>query len=209
MQNFPNNIVPTSLYCNKYYTRCAAACQCASDGRSLTGQSTVPSTRVWRITSATRKTLWRLRVAATPSSATMGPRERSSGHHFCGGAAETDGTVHRSLSCTSDINGCPRTPTTRSPQASMWSCIATPAGLRTAPRTRTTTARSGSRWKRSKAHSPAKLTVLPYCFKQNPPNIPVSYADSVRCMLCVASGGMPKILEENVNKSGDDSFVYR
>ena len=21
MQNFPNNIVPTSLYCNKYYTR--------------------------------------------------------------------------------------------------------------------------------------------------------------------------------------------
>ena len=28
MQNFPNNIVPTSLYCNKYYTRCAAACQC-------------------------------------------------------------------------------------------------------------------------------------------------------------------------------------
>ena len=25
MQNFPNNIVPTSLYCNKYYTRCAAA----------------------------------------------------------------------------------------------------------------------------------------------------------------------------------------
>ena len=95
MQNFPNNIVPTSLYCNKYYTRCAAACQCASDGRSLTGQSTVPSTRVWRITSATRKTLWRLRAAATPSSATMGPRERSSGHHFCGGAAETDGTVHR------------------------------------------------------------------------------------------------------------------
>ena len=107
MQNFPNNIVPTSLYCNKYYTRCAAACQCASDGRSLTGQSTVPSTRVWRITSATRKTLWRLRVAATPSSATMGPRERSSGHHFCGGAAETDGTVHRSLSCTSDIKATP------------------------------------------------------------------------------------------------------
>ena len=95
MQNFPNNIVPTSLYCNKYYTRCASACQCPSDGRSLTGQSTVPSTRVWRITSATRKTLWRLRAAATPSSATMGPRERSSGHHFCGGAAETDGTVHR------------------------------------------------------------------------------------------------------------------
>lgn len=107
MQNFPNNIVPTSLYCNKYYTRCAAACQCASDGRSLTGQSTVPSTRVWRITSATRKTLWRLRAAATPSSATMGPRERSSGHHFCGGAAETDGTVHRSLSCTSDIKATP------------------------------------------------------------------------------------------------------
>ena len=107
MQNFPNNIVPTSLYCNKYYTRCAAACQCASDGRSLTGQSTVPSTRVWRITSATRKTLWRLRAAATPSSATMGPRELSSGHHFCGGAAETDGTVHRSLSCTSDIKATP------------------------------------------------------------------------------------------------------
>ena len=95
MQNFPNNIVPTSLYCNKYYTRCASACQCPSDGRSLTGQSTVPSTRVWRITSATRKTLWRLRAAATPSSATMGPRERASRHHFCGGAAETDGTVHR------------------------------------------------------------------------------------------------------------------
>ena len=93
--------------------------------------------------------------------------------------------------------------------ASMWSCIATPAGLRTAPRTRTTTARSGSRWKRSKAHSSAKLTVLPYCFKQNPPNKLVSYADSVRCMLCVASGGMPKILEENVKKSGEDSFVYR
>ena len=107
MQNFPNNIVPTSLYCNKYYTRCASACQCPSDGRSLTGQSTVPSTRVWRITSATRKTLWRLRAAATPSSATMGPRERSSGHHFCGGAAETDGTVHRSLSCTSDIKQPP------------------------------------------------------------------------------------------------------
>ena len=107
MQNFPNNIVPTSLYCNKYYTRCASACQCPSDGRSLTGQSTVPSTRVWRITSATRKTLWRLRAAATPSSATMGPRERSSGHHFCGGAAETDGTVHRSLSCTSDIKATP------------------------------------------------------------------------------------------------------
>ena len=71
MQNFPNNIVPTSLYCNKYYTRCASACQCPSDGRSLTGQSTVPSTRVWRITSATRKTLWRLRAVATPSSATM------------------------------------------------------------------------------------------------------------------------------------------
>ena len=107
MQNFPNNIVPTSLYCNKYYTRCASACQCPSDGRSLTGQSTVPSTRVWRITSATRKTLWRLRAAATPSSATLGPRERSSGHHFCGGAAETDGTVHRSLSCTSDIKATP------------------------------------------------------------------------------------------------------
>ena len=112
--------------------------------------------------------------------------------------------------CPSSSPGArPRTPTTRSPQASMWSCIATPAGLRTAPRTRTTTARSGSRWKRSKAHSPAKLTVLPYCFKQNPPNKLVSYADSVRCMLCVASGGMPKILEENVKKSGEDSFVYR
>ena len=31
----------------------------------------------------------------------------SSGHHFCGGAAETDGTVHRSLSCTSDIKATP------------------------------------------------------------------------------------------------------
>lgn len=40
-------------------------------------------------------------------------------------------------------------------------------------------------------------------------DVKVSYADSVRCMLCVASGGMPKILEENVKKSGEDSFVYR
>ncbi len=100
MQNFPNNIVPTSLYCNKYYTRCASACQCPSDGRSLTGQSTVPSTRVWRITSATRKTLWRLRAAATPSSATMGPREPSDGRSLTGQSTVPSTRVWRITSAT-------------------------------------------------------------------------------------------------------------
>ena len=51
----------------------------------------------------------------------------------------------------SSPSGCPRTPTTRSPRVSMWSCTATPASLRMEPRIRTTTVRSGSRWRRSKA----------------------------------------------------------
>ena len=45
-------------------------------------------------------------MVATPSSATMGPLAIFR-PPFCGGAAETDGTVHRSLSCTSDIKGSP------------------------------------------------------------------------------------------------------
>ena len=98
MQNFPNNIVPTSLYCNKYYTRCAAACQCPSDGRSLTGQSTDSLNQSVEDHIGYAENTVEIEGGATPSSATMGPRERSSGHHFCGGAAETDGTVHRSLS---------------------------------------------------------------------------------------------------------------
>ena len=44
----------------------------------------------------------------------------------------------------------PRTPTIRSLRESTWNCTATPASLRVEPRIRTTTVRSGFRWKRNK-----------------------------------------------------------